>query len=136
MIGKSKPSYEHHDASAGERQDQSDCQVRALSTARGIGYWAAWELLYKIQGERRCCSMQLVEALRDGDERLCVVRPLKFAAVRGKPRMIGKQFCAEHPTGRYILRMAHHVAAVVDGVLYDTWNSTGKCVYGAWEVSQ
>lgn len=33
-------------------------------------------------------------------------------------------------------RMAHHVAGVKEGVLYDTWDSSSKCVYRAWEITQ
>ena len=114
--------------------DKQDCQVRALVTALGLDYSKAWELLYTMQGERRRCSFGLVDDLILNDARLDVVRSLAFPAARGKPRMDGVKFCELHPKGHFILRMAHHVAAVVDGKLYDSWDSSGKCVYSAWEV--
>lgn len=59
---------------------------------------------------------------------------LSFPAVKGEPRMNGKMFCEAYPEGRYILRMARHLTCCVDGVIYDTWDCTEKCVYNAWKV--
>jgi len=35
--------------------------------------------------------------------------------------------------GRFIVRMSKHYAAVVDGVIYDTFDSSNKMVYGYWK---
>lgn len=126
------------DAGAAHRKltpSSQDCQVRALATARGIGYLEAWLLLYEMQGERRACAFTLTDELRRCDPRLGVIADMPFPAVRGKPRMTAERFCKEHPKGRFILRSAHHVAAVKDGVLYDTWDSSTRCVYYAWEIA-
>ncbi len=114
---------------------REDCQVRALTTARSIPYEAAWVLLYLVQGELRRCAFALVESLTANDPRFGVKRTLRFPAAKGELRMTGAEFCKRHLKGRYILRMSHHVAAVKDGVLYDTFDSSGKCVYTAWEVA-
>lgn len=34
-----------------------------------------------------------------------------------------RQFCEEHPEGRYLLGTGTHVVTVIDGDYYDTWNS-------------
>lgn len=34
-----------------------------------------------------------------------------------------RDFCVDHPIGRYILGTGEHVVAVVDGNYYDSWNS-------------
>lgn len=34
-----------------------------------------------------------------------------------------RDFCMEHPIGRYILGTGEHVVAVVDGYYYDSWDS-------------
>ena len=36
------------------------------------------------------------------------------------------------PDGTVIVRMARHVACVIDGVVHDTWDSRRKMVYGYW----
>jgi len=120
----------------GPRGDRNDCQVRALTTARGMRYQDAWALLYKIQGQRQACSFTLVECLRENDERFGVIRPIPFPAKRGMQRMNGAIFCRLFREGRFILRLAQHVVAVKDGVLFDVFDSTRACVYVAWEVSQ
>lgn len=113
---------------------RDDCQVRALTSARGLSYGASWDLLYVIQGELRHCFLPLVEALSLMPTRLGAFRKLDFPAQKGKPRMTGETFCKKHPKGRFILRMAGHVACVKDGVLLDTFDSSWKCVYTAWEI--
>jgi len=34
-----------------------------------------------------------------------------------------KQFCIDHPLGKYLLATGTHVVAVIDGDYYDTWDS-------------
>lgn len=128
--------FKRFDAGNGNRNwDIGDCTVRALSTALGIPYSAAWELLYEAQGEHRACSFRMEEFLKRDPDRFSVRRHIAFPARRGQPRMTGRDFCKRFPKGNFILRMAHHAVAVEDGVLYDRFDSSGKCVYGAWEVS-
>ena len=138
MIARSAPrAFRKFDAGANHRSpraDKHDCQVRALVTASGASYADAWQLLYVLQGERRACGFTLVDDLRARDPRLRVVEELAFPAVRGEPRMTGEAFCRKYPRGNFILRMAHHVAAVKDGQVYDTWDSTDRCVYAAWQI--
>ena len=35
-----------------------------------------------------------------------------------------EDFCKDHPQGTYVLGFGGHVATVVDGDLYDSWNSS------------
>lgn len=42
------------------------------------------------------------------------------------------QFCAEHPTGTYILSTGAHVLAAINGSYYDTWNSGDKAIDFYW----
>ena len=39
---------------------------------------------------------------------------------------------ADLPAGRLIARQAHHITAVIDGVVHDTWDCSRKMVYGYW----
>ena len=59
---------------------------------------------------------------------------LNFPAVKGIPRMNGTRFCKAYPKGRYILNMAGHWTACVDGIIYDTWDCRDKCVYTAYKM--
>lgn len=113
---------------------KDDCQVRALTVATGMRYADAWALLYTIQKERHGCAFELVAALRARDSRFPIVREVSFPAERGKRRVDGHAFLERYPRGSWIVSVAHHVAAVEDGVLIDTWDCRAKCVYVAWEV--
>lgn len=57
-----------------------------------------------------------------------------FPGEKDKPRMNGERFCIEFPKGKYLLRMAGHLTVCIDGVIYDTWDCSEKCVYNAWRV--
>ena len=37
-----------------------------------------------------------------------------------------EQFCEDHPKGTYVLAFGGHVATVVDGILYDSWDSSNE----------
>ena len=34
-----------------------------------------------------------------------------------------EQFCADHPSGIYVLAIGDHVVTAIDGTFYDTWQS-------------
>ena len=48
--------------------------------------------------------------------------------------MNGQRFCEAYKKGRYILNMAGHWSCCVDGVIYDTWDCSDKCVYTAYKI--
>lgn len=37
-----------------------------------------------------------------------------------------KDFCREHPCGVYVIGTGSHAVCVVDGILYDTWDSSDE----------
>ena len=37
-----------------------------------------------------------------------------------------EDFCNEHPQGTYVIGTGSHAVAVVDGILFDSWNSLGE----------
>lgn len=67
-------------------------------------------------------------------EEVLHMKKLSFPAQKGVARMNGYSFAKSFPKGRYILNMAHHWTAYVDGVIYDTWDCRDKCVYTAYEL--
>ena len=114
--------------------DRGDCTVRALVIAAGISYPDAWQMLYEAQGRHRATAFLITEFMKVEPVSFGVIRYLSFPAMRGKPRMTAKQFSNLHPKGSYILSLASHVAAMEDATLYDTWNCSDRCVYGAFQI--
>lgn len=44
-----------------------------------------------------------------------------------------RQFCEDHPQGRFVLATGTHVIAVIDGDYYDTWDSGDEVPAYYWE---
>lgn len=68
-------------------------------------------------------------------EKILGGKKMSFPAVKGQKRMNGERFCKAYPKGSYVLQMANHLTACVNGVIYDTWDCSEKCVYRAWKIS-
>ena len=116
------------------RHHKGDCTVRALATASRMSYLDAWTLLSFVQQQKKHCSFQLFDYLREDPERFGVKRYISFPAKRGVPRTKLIDFQHNFPKGRFVVQVAHHATAVMDGTCYDTWNPARKTVYGAWEM--
>lgn len=43
-----------------------------------------------------------------------------------------EDFCMDHPHGIYVLGFGGHVATVIDGILYDSWNSSNDVPQYFW----
>ena len=43
-----------------------------------------------------------------------------------------EDFCREHPSGTYVLGFDNHTAAVIDGNIYDAWDSSQECPHYYW----
>ena len=43
-----------------------------------------------------------------------------------------EEFCQDHPEGVYVLGFGGHTATVVDGVLYDSWDSSNEIPIYYW----
>lgn len=43
-----------------------------------------------------------------------------------------EDFCEDHPEGTYVLGFGNHVATVVDGNIYDAWDSSNEIPQYVW----
>ena len=111
-----------------------DCVKRAISRACDMDYHdvtLALNRYKKVTGAKKFNSDRNPEKWVENEMK---ARRMSFPAKAGQPRMNGDRFCKAFPKGKYILQMAGHWTCCVDGVIYDTWNCTDKCVYKAWEI--
>jgi hypothetical protein len=61
---------------------------------------------------------------------------ISFPAITGQARMNLANFCELYPQGRYVIQMAGHLTAVIDGIIMDDFKPIEtKCVYCAWKNS-
>ena len=111
-----------------------DCVKRAIAKAANMDYMEVQRELNrykKVTGAKSYNSdynpHKYVENVLHGVK-------YSFPAKAGKKRMTPEQFCQDYPRGHFILNMAGHWTCVIDGVIYDTWNPEGRCVYTAYRV--
>lgn len=45
-----------------------------------------------------------------------------------------REFCRDHPRGVYVLGFGNHVATVIDGILYDSWDSSEQIPIYYWSM--
>lgn len=114
-----------------------DCQIRALCKALGLTWLEAFDLTIPL-----CRELQTY-TIFDGDPAKTreAMNNLGFTYTgvsnkKGTKRPTVDSFAKEHKTGTYIVKVAHHVVAVVDGKYYDTWDSGRCCLYGYYELTR
>lgn len=103
-----------------------DCTVRAISTALGqdwnTTYWGL------------CLEGYLLKDMPSSNE---VWRKYlsRFGLKRrpAPPHTTVNEFARAHPRGVYLLGLNSHVVCVIDGTLYDTWDSGEKEVLYYWK---
>lgn len=106
-----------------------DCTVRALAKALDISWEEAHVMLdYNsyMMGDISNSNVVLGAVLRQHGFYRDVIPntcPDCYTA---------NDFAADHPTGTYVLGFGTHVATVVDGNLYDTWNSLNEIPIYYW----
>lgn len=106
-----------------------DCSVRAVAKALGMGWEAAYIALAMnglAMGDMPSADSVWGATLRQNGfyrESLPNSCPDCYTA---------RDFCDEHPYGTYVLGFGGHVATVVDGNLYDSWDSSNEIPQFYW----
>lgn len=102
-----------------------DCAVRALSKALGQD-WLVTYLSICIQGAL-AGDMPSANAVWGA-----------YLAQHGFRRRLApdgvtvSEFARAHPSGVYVLALSGHVVCIIDGTLYDTWDSSREVVLYYW----
>ena len=113
-----------------------DCQIRALSKVLGLSWLETFDKTVPI-----CRKAQTSSIFCGGVKHEKVnMAELGFSYTgisnkKGSKRPTVRSFAQDHPNGRFVVTVAHHVVAVVDGKYYDTWDSGNCSLYGyyTWE---
>ena len=97
-----------------------DCTVRALSVALGVDWETAFDLLTdnaRAMGDMPSADSVIGSVLRqNGFYRRAIPNscPDCYTA---------EDFCRDNPHGVFVLGFGGHVATVIDGDIYDSWDS-------------
>jgi hypothetical protein len=139
---------------AGFGKPANDCVVRSIAIASGRPYAAVYGEVAEINAKMRKTKAR--DHGRSAVGQHTADRGIFTESVLFKRYMAGLGFTwvptmqigsgcrvhlrtAELPRGRIIVRVTHHLAAVIDGVLHDTHDcSKGgtRCVYGYWRFDR
>lgn len=112
-----------------------DCQIRALAKVLNKTWLEVFDLITPICREQQVMDIFSCD-LKKTKEALQRIG-LEYTGVsnkRGTKRPTVDSFAKTHKVGRYIVSVAHHVVAVVDGKYYDTWDSGDCCLYGYYQL--
>lgn len=111
-----------------------DCVKRAIAKATGMDYMEVQRGLNRHKKITGAKTFNSDYNWLSYIENVCGGTKISFPAVKGQKRMNGERFCKAYPKGSYILQMANHLTCCVNGIIYDTWDCSEKCVYRAWKV--
>lgn len=107
-----------------------DCAVRAISKALGMDWETAYAVI--VSAGFDMCDMPSSNSvwgavlrkhgfIRESIPNTC---PECYTA---------EDFCRDHPHGTYVLGFGNHVATVVSGNLFDSWNSLSEIPQYYWK---
>lgn len=106
-----------------------DCAIRAISAALDISWEDAFELVSAnayIMGDMPSSNSVWGSVLRQhGFYRAAIPNtcPDCYTA---------RDFCKDHSKGVFVLGFGNHVATVIDGDIYDSWNSSNEVPQYYW----
>lgn len=107
-----------------------DCSVRAVAKALGVD----WETAYAMIVNN---AFQMSDMPSSNAAWGSVLRQHGFMR-SSLPQTCpdcydAADFARDHPTGTYVLGFGNHVATIVDGKLYDSWDSSKEIPQYYWE---
>ena len=120
--------YKHYNPNPTGRY-VGDCSVRAVSKALDISWDEAYSLTTGIG--REMGDMPSADAVWGA-----VLKSHGFRR-RAVPNTCpncytAEMFCLDHPHGIFVLAFGNHVATVIDGYLYDSWDSSREIPIYYW----
>ena len=106
-----------------------DCSIRAISKALDLSWDEAYDLVS--DAAKKMADMPSSDSVWGA-----VLRMHGFYR-EGLPNTCpdcytARDFCWDNPIGIYVLGFGGHVATVIDGVLYDSWNSSDEIPQYFW----
>lgn len=127
--------YKYYQPNRKDLKDEyGDCTIRALTKALGVTWLEAFDLIIPFCREYQCSNIFGIPNKLEAQ----IMSQLGFkyygiSNARGSKRPTVASFAKTHKSGTYILNVANHEVAVVDGIYYDTWDCGYKSLYGYYE---
>ena len=142
-------SWIHNDggrAVAGYKGRTGDCGIRAFAIASMENYQYVYDAMNIIaKGEKPSKTRKGTSNSRTGVHKHTYKKFMEFHGWVWVPTMFVGQGCKVHltpdelPAGRIVVNLSKHYAAVIDGIVHDTYDCTRdgtRCVYGYWHEGE
>ena len=116
--------YKYYNANT-FKNDIEDCVIRCLSVLTNRSWRSVYDELSDLAGDVGLMfdDVEFVEDyLDDRYERECHYS-----------KKVG-EFAREYPWGRYAVTMNNHITAIIDGVIYDTFDPSNRIMRCAWRI--
>lgn len=127
-------------ADAGFKGEAGDCATRALAIASGKPYQEIYDLInHHAKSEKQSKRRRGKSSARTGVHRVTFDKVAAELGFKWIPKMKIGSGCTVHlradelPQGILIVSLSKHYAAVINGVLHDTYDCSRegtRCVYG------
>lgn len=102
-----------------------DCVIRAISILTNRSWRSTYDELSHMAGDVGL-MFDDVDFVEDYlDERYD--RECHYSKTVG-------EFAREYPRGRYAVTMNNHITAIIDGVIYDTFDPSNRVMRCAWRI--
>ena len=106
-----------------------DCAVRSVAAALGIDWEEAFNLIADAafaMGDMPSSDSVWGAALRE--------RGFRREAIKNTcpDCYTVAEFAKDHPRGTFVLKTDQHVTTVIDGDIYDSWNTSDEAVQYYW----
>lgn len=118
------------------KDEYGDCTIRALCKALGITWTEAFEKCIGFMREEQCLLSGMTLKQYKKVYGAFGFEYYGISNKKGTKRPTVESFAKNHKRGTYILNIANHQVAVVDGYYYDTWDCGEKSLYGYFEKKQ
>lgn len=111
------------------RSNAGDCSIRAVAKALGISWEKAYSLIaangYQMGNVPSANEVWGAVLRQNGFYRQAIpdTCPDCYTA---------EDFCRDYPHGTFVLGFGSHVATVIDGKLYDSWDSSQEVPQYFW----
>lgn len=124
---------------AGYKGDAGDCVTRSVAIITGQTYQTVYDALNGLARQERPRKRGRRSSARNGVHRRTMRAYLEGLGFRWVPTMHIGSGCKVHlrdgelPNGRLVVSVSKHITAVIDGVIYDTYDPSRdgtRCVYG------
>ena len=116
--------YRYYNANPNKRHID-DCVIRSISLLTGKTWDETYDELSDIASDDRLMfdSVEFVEDYLDDRYK----RECNYSKTVG-------EFANEYPSGKYAVTMNGHITAIINGIIYDTFDPSRRIMRCAWRI--